>query len=204
MEKRDSIKTKHRDIARYWMALQDECELSVDWAEAEEICWRCGCKRNLERCHIIPASLGGKDEPANLVLLCERCHKDGPNVSDPEVMWDWIRAYGYPFYNHFWITYGQKEYEFIYGNRFMDDMKSVIEYAKDKASEEEILTFCQEALRETEIESSVHFGQSYFNTATMAGRYRMLLKKIATKYNVDLNKVLAKIEKTPWWSGYLL
>ena len=122
---------------------------------------------------------------------------------DPEVMWDWIKAYGYPFYDHFWVAYGQKEYEFIYGNKFIDDMKSIIEYAKAKSSEEEILTFCQDALKEIVTESSVHFGQPYLNTATMAGGYRMLLKKLASKYDVDLNKALVKFEKTPWWRSYL-
>ena len=31
-----------------------------------------GCERNLQRCHIIPDSLGGKDEPANIVLVTPR------------------------------------------------------------------------------------------------------------------------------------
>ena len=61
-------------------------------------------EKNLQRCHIIPNSLGGKDEASNLVLLCKRCHADGPNVEDPEIMWDWIRAYGVPFYDTFWTT----------------------------------------------------------------------------------------------------
>ena len=26
-------------------------------------------------------------------MLCKRCHADGPNVTDPEIMWDWIKAY---------------------------------------------------------------------------------------------------------------
>ena len=69
-----------------WEEREDESDLSVDWAEAEEICWRCGCKRKLQRCHIIPDSLGGKDEPSNLVLLCERCHIDAPNVESQTFM----------------------------------------------------------------------------------------------------------------------
>lgn len=207
MSEREKIKTKHEDIVNYWAAHQDECGLSVDWAEAKNICWRCGCERNvkrqLDRCHIIPDALGGKDEPSNLVLLCPRCHKDGPNVSDPEVMWDWIRAYGHPFYNLFWVTYGQKEYEFIYGNKFMDDIKTIMERAGDKASEEEFLAFFKKALSETVEESSIHFGQPYFNTATMAGRYRMLIKKLAQKYKIDMKEFIIPKEEIPWWSDYL-
>ena len=104
MSKRGNIKTSRKQIIEYWETCQDECELSVDWAEAEERCWRCGCETNrkLDRCHIIPHALGGKDEPANFVLLCKRCHAEGPNVSDPEIMWDWIKSYGVAFYGFIW------------------------------------------------------------------------------------------------------
>jgi len=71
MGKREAIKTSIEEIVDYWKRHEDECGLSVDWAEAHERCWRCGCEKNLERCHIIPDSLGGKDEPSNLVLLCK-------------------------------------------------------------------------------------------------------------------------------------
>lgn len=86
MSKREPIKTPLSEIIAYWAKHVDECGLSVDWAEAERHCWRCGYERNLQRCHIIPDSLGGKDEPSNLVLLCKRCHAEGPNVTDPEIM----------------------------------------------------------------------------------------------------------------------
>ena len=69
------------------MRHEEECGLSVDWAEAHERCWQCGCKRGLQRCHIVPHALGGEDAPSNLVLLCGRCHLDNPNVADTEVMW---------------------------------------------------------------------------------------------------------------------
>ncbi len=91
---REIIKTSKKEIVDYWFSKVDESGLSVDAAEAHERCWRCGCERSLERCHIIPASLGGEDKPSNLVLLCRRCHLENPNVLDPEIMWDWLRAYG--------------------------------------------------------------------------------------------------------------
>lgn len=46
MSKRGNIKTSRKQIIEYWETCQDECELSVDWAEAEERCWRCGCETN--------------------------------------------------------------------------------------------------------------------------------------------------------------
>lgn len=43
MSKREPIKTTKEAIISYWAKHQDECGLSVDWAEAGERCWRCGC-----------------------------------------------------------------------------------------------------------------------------------------------------------------
>lgn len=88
MAKRTPIRTSIHDAAEYWSQRIDETELSVDWSEAETHCWRCGCERHLQRCHIIPDALGGEDTPGNIVLLCKRCHAEGPNVRDPEIMWD--------------------------------------------------------------------------------------------------------------------
>ena len=92
-----TIKTTIAEAVDYWSRHQSECSLSVDWAEAHERCWRCGCERDIERCHIVPDALGGPDAPENIVLLCKRCHAEGPNVKDPEIMWDWLKAYAVPF-----------------------------------------------------------------------------------------------------------
>ena len=110
MNKRAQIKTTIRQAVDYWVQYIDECDLSVDWAEADTHCWRCGCEKHLQRCHIIPDSLGGEDKPENIVLLCARCHAEGPNVTDPSVMWDWIKAYKVPFYDTFREIMGHKEY----------------------------------------------------------------------------------------------
>ena len=184
MAKRAPIKTTIREAKEYWMQYIDECDLSVDWSEAESHCWRCGCERHLERCHIIPDSLGGKDEPANIVLLCKRCHKEGPNVSDPEIMWDWIKAYNVSLYNTFWVIQGMKEYEFIYKRSVQDELAYILEeagYDEVHGSMEEVI---KEVVRSTYQKASMHFGQPYFNTATMAGVYRMMLKELAEQYGV--------------------
>ena len=118
MSKRKKIKTTKEQIVEYWKREVDECDLSVDFLEAHERCWRCGCKRHLQRCHIVPESLGGEDIPSNYVLLCSRCHLDNPNVADPEIMWDWLRAYKISFYDMFWQVQGMKEYEKIYACSF--------------------------------------------------------------------------------------
>ena len=55
-------------------------------------CFRCLCDLPTQRCHVIPAALGGKDTPSNYRLLCETCHLDAPNVNEYEAMDKWIWA----------------------------------------------------------------------------------------------------------------
>lgn len=87
MPNRKKIKTTKKQIVAYWADHVSEAGLSIDFSEAQERCWRCGCQRSLERCHIVPDSLGGADTASNLVLLCKRCHLDNPNTAGPEIMW---------------------------------------------------------------------------------------------------------------------
>ena len=110
----------------YWFSRINESEFSVDASEASERCWRCGYKRNLERCHIIPKSLGGKDVPSNYVLICRRCHLENPNVADSDIMWDWLKAYKESFYDTFWINRALEEYEKIYKTKFENDIMKII------------------------------------------------------------------------------
>ena len=199
MGKRSNIKTTIQQAVDYWTSRIDECELSVDWSEADTHCWRCGCEKNLQRCHIVPDSLGGQDAPSNIVLLCERCHIDGPNVTDPEIMWDWIKAYSVPFHDTFWGILGAKEYRFIYKKSFTQEIYDILEKAQisyDDSVKDIINTIRQEMLKE----ASVHFGHPYYNAATMAGINRMVLKKFASYYRVPfpLNEG-AEEHRTPWW-----
>ena len=196
---RKPMKTTLEEAIDYWVKYQDESGLSVDWAEAKERCWRCGCERNLQRCHIVPHALGGKDEPSNIVLLCERCHADGPNVADPEIMWDWIRSYGVPFYDTFWSINGMREYRHIYGNRFMDDFQKIVAASPKQYSESQLETMLRERFDQLKGDVSIHFGQPYLNDATMAGLYRMLLKKMAEELEVDENKWKTGERMKPWW-----
>lgn len=201
MSKRANIKTTIAEAVDYWCAIEDECGLSVDWAEAKERCWRCGCKRNLQRCHIVPDSLGGKDEPSNIVLLCERCHGEGPNVSSPEVMWDWIRAYGVPFYDTFWDVIARKEYQFIYNKSLVEDIKDILAQAGLSKKDPQVEELLKKSLDLAEEQASWHYGQPYFNTATMAGIYRIALKKFADMLKVDffVKKQQSDEMRTPWW-----
>lgn len=114
MSERAAIRTSKKECVECWSKRIKETEVGTDWDLAEKRCWRCGKETELQRCHLIPDSLGGKDEASNIVLLCDKCHKEGPNVADPEIMWDWIKAYAQP--NQFMFLFYQisREYEFIY------------------------------------------------------------------------------------------
>lgn len=202
MGRRLPIKTTIREAVDYWSRRIDECGLSIDWSEAETHCWRCGCEKNLQRCHIIPDPLGGKDEPGNIVLLCSRCHAEGPNVTDPEIMWDWIRAYGVPFYETFWNIRGMQEYKFIYHKSLSDEISDILCQANISPDDERAGRLIKENLQSVHDKGSIHFGQPYLNTATMAGLYRMMLKHLAETLGVCFPVAAADEGKprTPWWS----
>ncbi len=190
------IKTKKEEIVNYWFFEQfvEESGLSVDAAEAHERCWRCGCEHNLERCHIVPASLGGKDEPSNLVLLCHRCHLDNPNITDPEIMWDWIRAYGVPMYGTFWGILGMKEYAFIYHKSFYTEILDL-----GITPDDEFMEYFNTNLKDLLKETTYHYGHAYLNTATLAGVYRMLLKRIAKEHGKKVLSPDYNTPRKPWW-----
>lgn len=173
------IQTTKEEICKYWFSRIDESELSVDASEALERCWRCGSERSLERCHIIPRSLGGEDVPSNYVLLCERCHLENPNVDDPEIMWDWLKAYKANYYDTFWINRALEEYEKIYKRKFKDDIAPFNQYLTDEEAKE----FLD---KEMDNYATHHFGQAYLNSATIAGLMRILIKKLRAKYDINL------------------
>lgn len=150
--------TTHREIVDYWAGYQDECGLSVDWAEAETLCWRCAHQRQLQRCHIIPRSLGGDESASNLVLLCAQCHAEAPNVEDAGFMWVWLRAHAVPFYGTYWQERGLREYEFIFGEKPFAGLNHAEDLMKEAA----------ELVKELFPRTSTHWGQGRINPATFA------------------------------------
>jgi 2-phosphoglycerate kinase len=107
-------------------------------------------------------------------------------------MWDWIRAYGTPLYETFWRIRGMQEYKFIY-------KKSLTQELLDFGlAVEEVNKIAQTIYEELQAEASIHFGQPYFNTATIAGLLRMMVKRLAERYNKPL-KIEEKFPRTPWW-----
>lgn len=155
---RKPIKTSQKDIVAYWTRHADECGLAVDWSEALELCWRCGYKSKLERCHIVPDALGGEDIPSNFVLLCGRCHREAPNVNDPSFIWIWLRATCVPFYNTYWTIRGVFEFEQMFGR---------IPFAGINLNDQQV-DRAKEILRTEMKNAIVHFGEGRMNPATIA------------------------------------
>lgn len=181
MKQRKDIKTTSTEVVQYWQAHMPDYMISVEWEDASDHCWRCGRKQKLQRCHIIPDSQGGTDEPSNFVLLCKTCHAEGPNVSDPDIMWDWIAAYSTSIGNLYWIWRGFKEYEFIYGKTVEQEISDIMAQAQiTEMTDEQNRKYVYDAMKQT----SKHFGQTYPNAATVAGAYRIMLKSIANDYGV--------------------
>jgi hypothetical protein len=100
------------EIVDYWKDHLDELGFFIDWGEPG--CWACGfhygtrydlkganlswdkmlqCWNNipLQRCHILPRSLGGTDHESNLFLMCRECHDLAPNTNIPEIFFEWAR-----------------------------------------------------------------------------------------------------------------
>ena len=171
MRQAKNIKTTKKQIVDYWADHVSEAGLSIDFSEADKRCWRCGCQRTLERCHIVPDSLGGEDTPSHFVLLCKRCHLDNPNVADPQIMWDWLHAYAVPFYDTFWQLQGAEEYEKIYSVSLNDEFR-----ARGLTAENE--REFQELLQKQISKTSYHFGDPHLNIATLAGLYRIAFKEL--------------------------
>jgi hypothetical protein len=96
-----------KDILDYWHSRQAESGIFIDkW---QPYCWACDQiwhgiydrKRGeywkawerapLQKCHIVPKSLGGSFEPSNFVLMCKECHDLAPNTNSPEIFFEWLK-----------------------------------------------------------------------------------------------------------------
>ena len=127
-----SRNTSHAQIIEYWQknCPYEERELNVDILDMDSHCWNCGDdkrsgnKVRLEKCHIIPACLGGEDAPSNYVLLCHSCHRDAPNCTDKDAMWIWIRSNYSPmsFYGTYSIRKALIEFKRNKGYSFLMDV----------------------------------------------------------------------------------
>ena len=116
--KKIPIKTKNEEIIKYWSQIVDEGDIAVDWCDADIRCWRCARKRKtLDRCHIIPESLGGTEDASNLILLCRECHQESPDFSESKYIWEWIKNTKAEYYDIWDMQKASEEYEKVYNER---------------------------------------------------------------------------------------
>lgn len=120
-------------IARYWLdkKLPNGDLVIEDWLEP--CCWACGIweydeneeklieeenftdtwnynANYLERCHIIPRALGGRNSEDNLFLMCKTCHEDSPDTTHKELFFDWVMKRSIQdMLNSHWVSKLHKE-----------------------------------------------------------------------------------------------
>lgn len=70
--------------------LQKKCEKEDGEFDFQQMWNDKRVKSELNRCHIVPAALGGKDVPSNLFLLCQECHALSPDTTNPANFFRWI------------------------------------------------------------------------------------------------------------------
>ena len=103
-------------VFEYWKERILEKGFFIDWGEPS--CWACGEfwngrydingtyasykkilnaweKAPLQRCHIVPVSLGGNQDESNLFLMCKQCHDLAPNTSFTEIFFQWAQNQNY-------------------------------------------------------------------------------------------------------------
>lgn len=118
-------------------------------------------------------------------------------------MWDWIRAYGVSFYDTFWGCEGMREYKFIYKHGFASALRYILDHSEGELNEKEIQEYIRKEIKHVTEKSSVHFGQNYWNTATYAGNFRMLIKSLAEQQGINIEEMDKELkdDKIVWWIG---
>lgn len=111
---KESLPSK-AEIFEYWKTSKEY--IIIDWYEPS--CWACGewwggiydidlekegtgahvrkkiwNRVPLQRCHIVPKSLGGTNDLSNLFLMCKDCHDLAPNTKSRELFLTWAKSQG--------------------------------------------------------------------------------------------------------------
>lgn len=187
-DRRQSRKSQVTDfsvIVDYWKHDYRFMKLCLPIDHAVNSCWRCGSKQELQRCHIIPDALGGPSEAANYVILCRRCHAEGPNVKDEDIMFDWIGAYRASFGSDYWTNAALAEYERIYQKSIDDEVRDVLRQFDDAVTFDRAISELKLLVNEISTLAVCHFGQTWHNNATLAGLYRIALRQLPSRLGAE-------------------
>ncbi|MFI6100504.1 HNH endonuclease [Lentzea sp. NPDC051213] len=168
----------NEQVVAYWV--EHELDLTIDWSEAHERCWRCGTKSGLERCRIVSAALGGTDTVDNMVLLCGRCRREAPSHQDPQYLWRWLRATSVSSPDVYWTMRGWKEFEVIFGRK-------PLECFEEAPVDHRALNAECRALAADEFAKTVfQFGEGRLNPSTIACVIAEIEKKLANRHGIRL------------------
>ena len=168
----------NEQIVGYWV--EHEIDLAIDWSEAHERCWRCGYKAELEKCHVVPAALGGTDTADNLVLLCGRCCREAPSHQDPRYLWRWLRATSVSSYDTYWTMRGWKEFEVIFGRKPLECFKEA------EVDHRSLNAECRALAADEFAKTVIHFGEGRLNPSTIACVIAEIEKKLADRHGIEL------------------
>lgn len=171
-------RVRNEDIVNYWRDSAWFLDLNISPERAASCCWRCGSMQDIQRCHIVPDALGGGSAESNLVLLCARCHAEGPNLQDEKIMFDWIKSYRKKWLDDFWINAAMDEYKRIYDKDILTEVEEIL--CKERISIEFDAAIVELKLlaNEAAATATFHFGQTWLNNASLAGCFRMALEEL--------------------------
>jgi hypothetical protein len=160
MPKRKSTLPTINRIADYWENHIDESYLGVDFSESRQRCWRCGYEtKSLQKCHIVPESLGGLSDPSNLVVLCGRCHRDAPNVKHKHFMFSWIFFTRSPFYECSHQTKNDNLFELFFNRKFTSDICHFNNISKEQLDKHTNSDGFRKQVSRIFDQTSTHFGE---------------------------------------------
>jgi len=140
-KRRAKVKQWVKDAVAYWEPEFDDSDIGCEWSEADVRCWRCGYLRTCQRCHIVPKSCGGLDDPSNVIPLCADCHDEMPNVTDKTVVWEWIRNDHGTTHDTYWTV------------------RAIAIARQHGLTDDELMRFDAAKLSLLESNYSLHFGQ---------------------------------------------
>lgn len=172
------------EINNYWLSRFWRLELDYP------TCFVCGTEKRLERCHLIPKSLGGSDNVDNLVLLCKEHHAQAPNISlSKDIMLKWIEE-------------ETETYDVFFHMKKDDLQKWVISFAKihsriksvmgDDFNNQDLIDFILCTYKDNSVSVGSH-PQANMRTRVMLVEYMSEYKDLETdylKYLLRKNKII--------------
>lgn len=169
-------RVRNEDIVNYWRNSAWFLDLNIAPERAASCCWRCGSRQDIQRCHIVPDALGGGSEESNLVLLCARCHAEGPNLQDKRVMLDWIKSYRKKWSDDFWVKAAMDEYKRIYDKDIRTELEEILCKERISIDLDAAIVELKLLANEAATTATFHFGQTWLNNASLAGCFRIALE----------------------------